>query len=121
MARSRKVHVVERNGEFFVEPPVIDLNGVAVPANGGQGQPGQPAETLRLVNHTDEDLLWVVADATLFNGGAFTLQVSAKSMSPVKTPVNTQGFAGFTRYQVLMLQSGKKAKGNSDPVIIVEN
>jgi hypothetical protein len=121
MARSKKIHVLERNGDFFVEPPVMDLTGVAVPQNGGQGQGGIPADTVRLINHTDEDLLWIVNDGTLFNGGAFTDKVNAKSMSGVKSPVNGANFAGFTRYQVLMLKSGKKAHGNSDPVIIIEN
>jgi hypothetical protein len=29
--------------------------------------------------------------------------------------------SGVFDYQVLMIKSGKKAKGNSDPVIVIEN
>ena len=105
MAKTRAL-VSERSGEFVVEPPLIELTG---------------GDTLRVLNNTDEDLVWIVGDTTLFNGGAVVETVASRKLSQPKTAVNTPNFSGFAAYQVVMLKSGKKAKGNSDPVIIVEN
>jgi|RhiMetdeSRZDD1v2_1073273.scaffolds.fasta_scaffold1965108_2 hypothetical protein len=106
MATKKRVLVSERNGEFVVEPAVIELSG---------------GDQLRLLNNTDEDLLWIVSNGNLFNGGAFSDNVTAHKPSNPKNPVNTANFADFAAYQVIMIKSGKKARGNSDPVIIVEN
>jgi hypothetical protein len=106
MPKKKKVFVVRRNDEFFVIPPVIDLE-----FKGGNG------DELKLQNKTDEDLLWVVSDAIAF-GNAVQEIVAAKGTSTAKT---AQNVSDLFEYQVLMLKSGKKAKGNSDPVIIIEN
>jgi hypothetical protein len=105
MAKKR-VLVSERNGEFVVEPAITEPTG---------------ADQLRLLNNTDEDLVWIVTNGNLFNGGAFNDTIQAHKLSNPKNAVNTPNFADFAAYQVFMTKSGKKAKGNSDPVIIVEN
>lgn len=102
----RKVHVFDKQGEYFAEPPIIELTG---------------ADQLRIINHTDEDLIWRFSDTTAFTGGAILEVVPKKGGSPQKSPVNTANFFGVFSYQLIGVTSGKKAKGNSDPVIIVEN
>jgi hypothetical protein len=105
MAKSRKVQVFDRGGEYFADPPVIDVAG---------------SESVRIINHTDEELLWRVSDPAPF-GAAVSEVIPKKSGSTARSPVNTPGLVGVFAYQLIGLSSGKKAKGNSDPVIIVEN
>jgi hypothetical protein len=102
----KKVMVLEKDGEFFVDPPAVEL----------EFKLGNPDE-LKLINRTNEDLVWRVEDATAF-GAAVLEIVQKKKISPAKT---VQNVSGVFEYQVLMIKSGKKAKGNSDPVIIIEN
>jgi len=97
------VHVYKNSdGEFQVYPPVV------VVSLGNN-------DTVTLVNHADEDLGWLAPK------GLFTTTVShhdevgkggGKKAKAVKKE-------GAYNHMVLM-ESGKKAKGNSDPVIIVE-
>src|SRR5262245_65787883 len=105
MAKKR-VQVFDRNGEYVADPPLAELSS---------------ADTFKIMNNTDEDLVWVVSDSTLFQGGAIAEVVQARKFSNVKNPTNAANFSGFASYQLIGTKSGKKAKGNSDPVIIVEN
>jgi len=100
----RRVQIVERNGEFFAEPGSLELDG---------------NQTLKIVNRTDEDLLWVVANASVF-GAPVAETVQSKKLSTLqKVPANPP--AGIYEYQILMLKSGKSAKGNSNPAIIIDS
>lgn len=103
----KKVHVVFKDAEFVVDPPVVEL----------QFQAGGANDQLKLINRTDEDLVWSLEDPAAF-GAAVLEIVRRKSISAAKSPQNV---SGVFEYQVLMIKSGKKAKGNSDPVIIIEN
>ena len=105
MAKKR-VMVFDRGGELVVEPPVAELTG---------------GDAMRIVNNTDDDLVWIVGDATIFNGGAVLETITARKLSSPKTAVNTANFAATAAYQLISIKSGRKGKGNSDPVIIVEN
>jgi hypothetical protein len=100
----KRVQIVERSGEFFAEPGTVELDG---------------NQSLKIVNRTDEDLLWVVPNAAVF-GAVVTETVLSKKLSSIKQVVNNPA-AGIYEYQILMLKSGKKAKGNSDPVIIIDS
>jgi hypothetical protein len=108
----RKVNVFERGGEYVADPPIIELSG---------------ADTLRIINHTDEDLVWRVNDNTAFQGGNPILETVPKrgangpGSSPAKNVANTANLFVAVSYQLIGVNTGKKAKGNSDPVIIVEN
>src|SRR5262245_27190817 len=105
MPAKKKVHVIAKGDEFIVDPPAVELDG-------------QGGDQLKLVNRTQEDLVWSVQDTTAFGGGAVLEIVKSKRISPAKT---AQNVSGVFEYQVLMIKSGKKATGNSDPVIIIEN
>jgi hypothetical protein len=102
----KKVMVIEKDGEFFVDPPAVEL----------EFKPGA-ADELKIINRTNEDLVWRVEDAAAF-GAAVLEIVPRRKISVAKT---AQNVSGVFDYQVLMIKSGKKAKGNSDPVIIIEN
>ena len=102
----KKVMVIEKDGEFFVDPPAVELEFK-------QGS----ADELKVINRTNEDLVWRVEDVTAF-GAAVLEIVPRRKISGAKV---AQNVSGVFEYQVLMIRSGKKAKGNSDPVIIIEN
>ena len=110
MAKKR-VNVFERGGEYVVDTPILEVGG---------------ADTVRIINHTDEDLIWRVNDNTVFTGGNPVLETVPKrgngpGSSAAKNVVNTANFFVAVSYQLIGVNTGKKAKGNSDPVLIVEN
>jgi hypothetical protein len=101
----KKVSVLLKDGKFVVDPPVVILKSRK---SGG--------DELKLSNRTDEGLVWILEDPAAF--GEPILEI-------VKSKKTSQGWTakhvGEYPYQVLMIRSGKKGKGNSDPVIIIEN
>lgn len=107
MPRKRKVFVVPRKDGFVVLPPVVNLE-----FQGSQG------DELRLVNKTEEDLIWIVADSRPFGAPVLEL-VGAGRTSEAHQAAEVE--SNIFEYQVIMTRSGRKARGNSDPVIIIEN
>jgi hypothetical protein len=114
MNQQKKVHVyVDSEGEFRVWPPVIELDAAKGAGN---------RDDLEFVNHTGEDIVvtlpaGVVAPApdvsnVVKNGG---------KSGRKKAHSNGAGTLRVHNYEVLMAASGKRAKGNSDPSIIIEN
>lgn len=111
MAKSR-VTVVEKDGEFFAEPPVTILAA---------------ADKLKIINATSEDLVFRFEAATVLKevvGGV--AQPVADVLREIRSGrgrlYEVDGAAPEGRYpfQLMMVASGKKAKGNSDPVLIIE-
>lgn len=109
-----KIHVYQdSDGEFRVHPPVIEVN-----ADGGGGN----KDNVTFVNYTSEDLVYVMGPNVL-SASIETGSAPKNGGKSVAKDVHS-GASGNSRlfsYQVIMTQSGKKAKGNSDPVIIIEN
>jgi hypothetical protein len=109
MAKVR-VTVIEREGEFVVEPPIAILSFNGSAAN---------ADKLKIFNTTTEDLIFRIESAVPFGaqpqlkvirtGDAFTWTVDVGSVD------------GRYTYQIFMTKAGKKAKGNSDPAILIDN
>jgi hypothetical protein len=109
------VVIVERNGEFFADP------GVAVLSKGGGGG---PADSLLIINTTSQDAVLRIPDAGLFVAGQGVLQVLTRrggGANRFTGTVQAGAAVGDYSYQVLMIDSGTKAKGNSDPQIIIDN
>ena len=100
---SVRVCVVESNGDFFVQPAAVAA---------------EKNDSLRIHNLTNEDLVFRI-DATSPFGAEQTVLV--KKGSKAKIPVSNTAADGPYPYQILMVQSGKKAKGNSDPMLIIDN
>ncbi len=105
---AKRVHVYDADGEYRVHPPLQELDGGA-------------GDVLMVKNNTQEDLVMFVGPKA-FNADSVVLLVPAGKQKQL-TAIS-QGGAGTSNlyaYQVIAPKSGKKAKGNSDPVLIIEN
>lgn len=102
MAKTESVYVVDDGGTLLVVPPVVVL------ANN---------DSLRVVNLTNQDAAWIVGPEPF--GGAVAEIVKAQKAHPAKQVRTTKKLAVY-HYQITALQTGQKAKGNSDPMIIVD-
>jgi hypothetical protein len=106
---TKKVHVFENDGEYRVHPPTVELDG-----SGGN------TDDLDIVNHTGEELLFYFGPG-LFDNGAHSATIP-KNGNKKTNKAKSQGSKGkAATYKIFGVDSGKKAKGNSDPVIIIEN
>lgn len=100
-----RVHVVQlADGEFAVQPAAVSAD---------------KNDSVTVINMTDEDLVFRFEHTTVFNGGEKLEVVKSKQKKNIAI-VNTAP-DGVYPYQVVMLKSGKKAKGNSDPALIIDN
>jgi hypothetical protein len=104
----KSVRVVFENDEFKVVPPKVKLKFNKRDKIGDQ---------LTLENRAGEELVWILQDPRPFGQEVLEIVKNGKD-SPERT---ARDAPGEYPYQVLMISSGKKAKGNSDPVIIIEN
>jgi len=104
------VYVYESDGELRVHPPLVtaDSNG---------------PDKLVLHNNTNEDLVFCFGPKSLHATDPTFHGVNSKGTATTG-PVKSQGGAGSAEmfpFQVVAFRAGKKAKGNSDPMLIVEN
>ena len=110
MPKKVRVHVYEADGEFRVHPAVVDLDAAA------------PKDDIDWFNHTDEDMVCYFGPGLLDANATSELVAKKGGKSETRKPHSQgQDKLKFATYQIFMVQSGKKAKGNSDPVIIIEN
>jgi hypothetical protein len=104
----KRVHVFDSDGELRVHPPLIELDG------------GTP-DSLIVRNNTGEDLV-VYFPAKSFNAAdPVAMPLDKGKKITVIAVSQTAGNSNAYSYQVIAPKSGKKAKGNSDPVLIIEN
>jgi len=107
-----KVVIVDAGGEYLVQPAAVLLEKTGA----GQG------DTLRIFNASQtDDALFFIADGSVFTNNAAPQSVVIPKKKSITLQLDNGAAANVYTYQILMIQSGKKAKGNSDPVIIVEN
>jgi len=107
---NKKVHVYESDGEYRVHPPLIELDGT-----------GGTTDNLIVRNNTTEDLVvyFPAKSANLTDAVAMPLDKGKKiTVAAVSQGLNN---SNAYSYQVIAPKSGKKAKGNSDPILIIEN
>jgi hypothetical protein len=78
-------------------------------------------DALKIRNHSNDDML------VYFGIGSFNLAtpeikpLPAKTVITVNNPQN-QGVSGtLYTYQIINPKTGRKAKANSDPILIIEN
>ena len=105
---NRKVHVFESDGEYRVHPPLIELDG-STPDN------------LIVRNNTNDDLVVYFPAKSVHLTDAVAMPLDKGKKITVTAVTQTAGNSNAYSYQVIAPKSGKKAKGNSDPVLIVEN
>ena len=72
----------------------------------------------KIVNRTQEELLWSVTNAALF-GAAFSEVIGPKKLSTQQT-VQTTAAAGVYEFQIMGLRTNQRVKGGSDPMIIID-
>ena len=106
-----KVVVVDIGGEFFVQPAAAVLE---------KGSSASNNDFVKIYNAANEDAVFYISTNTVFGAAVSQTQIIASKKS-IQLQLDNGAAAGVYSYQVLMVASGKKAKGNSDPVIIVEN
>ena len=107
---TKKVHVFENEGEYRVHPPAVTLDG-----SGGN------TDDLDIVNHTGEEIIFYFGPG-LFASTALFDTVAKNGGNKKTNKAKSQGSSGkAAAYKIFGVESGKKAKGNSDPVIIIEN
>lgn len=108
--QKHKIHVYkDSDGEFRVFPPVLVMQGSPRRAN---------TDEVELINHTDEDLFWTVP-AGVFDPAAGHAEKIDKGLTSAAAK-KARNASVAANYVVFMTGSGKKAKGNSDPVLIIE-
>lgn len=115
MAQSpTEVLIYEADGDYRVFPPVIRLDA----AGGGAG-----AEKLTLTNMSNDDLVFYAGADVLDNANKPTTEAIPAGESVISKPVksNGNGKRKIFSYQVVSPKTGKKAKGSSDPKIIIDN
>jgi hypothetical protein len=99
-----RVHVVKIGDDFFVQPGIVS---------------GDKNDTLRIINNTTEELLFRFTTSGVVDPNDQTKFVGANARETVSFVASPT--LGAHSYQIIMLGSGKKAKGNSDPVLIIDN
>ena len=106
---NKKVNVFENDGEYRVHPPLIECDF-------------STGDRLIVRNNTSEDLVLYFPKDT-FSAADPTARPLDKGKKIDLGVVVTQGAGNSNAYpyQVIAPKSGKKAKGNSDPVLIIEN
>ena len=110
-ANKRKVTVYEASAdEYKVYPPITTLN--FADASG--------PEILVVKNDTNDDLV-VYAGAGPFDVQAVSVPLPKGGKVNLKCVTQGAGESNLFTYHVLVPKTGRKAKGNSDPVVIVEN
>lgn len=104
----RKVHVYESSeNEYRVEPPLIEVR--------------QTTDSLKVRNHSNDELVFYVAAGAFNNATPQVVPLPPKTMTTIGSPVVQATTGTLYAYQILQPRTGKKAKANSDPVLIVEN
>ncbi len=103
---NQKTHIVQRGEEVFVLPPVADLS---------------PGDQWKIVNHTTEDWSVTLSAALCDDGGPGPVGVKRPVAAAAHLPLKIHMHApkGAYEYQVVS-KSGRKARGNSDPMVIID-
>lgn len=105
----KKVHVYESSDhEYRVEPPLIELNRTA-------------GDVLKVKNHSKDDLVIFVQAGAFHASNPEVKALKGKDTATFAVPVAQTTSGTLYEYQVINPKTGKKGKGNSDPVLIVEN
>lgn len=102
MAQTVKVYIVTRDSEFLVVPPAVALTH---------------NDSFQIVNLTDQDFEWSMGPEPF--GAPIDHEPVKKGANPAK-PVKTNKLLAFYSYELATKIGGKKARGNSDPIIIID-
>ena len=104
---AKKVHIYESGDEFKAHPPLVELDGAT-------------NEQLVVKNNTSVDLVFYVG-AKAFDPNPVARPIEAGKKISLLAQSQGGGNSNAFPYQVLVPKTGQKVKGNSDPVLIIEN
>lgn len=104
----KKVHIYESDGEYRAHPPLVELDGGT-------------SEQLVIKNNTGDDLVFYIGAKALHATDPVAKPIESGKKITVTAVSQGAGNSNAYPYHVLVPKSGKKVKGNSDPVLIVEN
>jgi hypothetical protein len=103
-----KIHVYETSdNEYRVEPPLVELKAAV--------------DVFKVKNHSNDDLVIYVGNGAFHATNPEVKALKAKDLVSFPVPVNQAVTGTLYTFQIINPKNGKKAKGNSDPVFIVEN
>ena len=103
-----KVHVYESSDhEYRVEPPLIEVKVTT--------------DTMKVRNHSNDNLVFYVIGGAFHATDPLLVPLPPKQLTTIGTPVVQPVTGTQYSYQIINPKNGKKAKGNSDPVLIVDN
>lgn len=105
---NQKTHVVKRGEEPCVLPPMADLC---------------PRNKWKIVNHTPVNLLMTLLAPLIDDGGPNPVPLNDKPIpanKPLSLKIHKDAKNGAYEYTIKEATSGKKAKGNSDPMVIID-
>ncbi len=101
---TRVVHVYKNGASYFAYPPVMVLRG--------------GVDRVKIVNHTTEQIQWSVGHGP-FSAVRAHSEMIAKD-GGVSSSQKARRIRAAIPYKLLGAKSGKRAKGNSDPVVIID-
>jgi len=84
--------------------------------------PLRPGDTFILENKTDQPMVFRLESRVPFGNQRRLVEVGERGKT-MKRRARRPSWRGQREYpyQILMIESGRKAKGNSDPVIVIDN
>ncbi len=106
---NKRVQIYDIDGEYRAHPPLHELDGGGTP------------DKFVVRNNTQEDIVVFVGPKAFHATDAVSMVVPSGKARDMTAVSQGAGSVNVYPYHVLALKSGKKAKGNSDPVLIIEN
>ena len=101
---TRVVHVYKNGASYFAYPPVTVLRG--------------GVDQIKVVNHTAEEVQWSVGHGPFDAARAHSEKVAKDG--GVSSSQKARRIRAAIPYKIVGVKSGKRAKGNSDPVVIID-
>ena len=105
---AKKVHIYESDAEFKAHPPLVELDGSS-------------GEQLVIKNNTGEDMVFYIGAKAFHASDPVAKPIEAGKKITLTALSQGANNSNAFAYQVIVPKSGKKVKGNSDPVLIIEN
>jgi hypothetical protein len=100
------VRISRKDGSFIARPAKVHLH---------------PGDTFVLTNNTNQPLVFRLDSRVPFGSQPRLAEIGkGKTMRRRARRPSWTGHKEFA-YQILMIESGRKARGNSDPVIVIDN
>ena len=105
---AKKVHIYESGDAYKAHPPFVELDGAT-------------NEQIVIKNNTADDMVFYVGAKAFHATDPVARPLEAGKKITLTAQSQGAGNSNAFPYHVIVPKSGKKVKGNSDPVLIIEN